>query len=111
MAGECPGWYCLFLAASKSGDATGLRVGAGLVTSNSVTITPVGGVAPYSYAWAYVSGSASPAVSSATAQTVTWSASSSPVATVNAVWRCTVSDSGGSTPVTVDVNVELTWEV
>lgn len=108
MAGETQGWY-LRLDAAKDSDATGLRIGAGLLTSNSVTITVTGGTAPYTYSWARVSGDVGPAISSTSAATVTWSETNSPVLTHTAVWRCTVTDSGNLSS-TADVNVELAWE-
>jgi hypothetical protein len=45
------------LSGTKSGNAFGSRnAPGGTVVTNSVTITPSGGVAPYTYAWSYVSG-------------------------------------------------------
>ena len=107
MAGECPGWYCLFLTASKDGDAYGEVVGNGLATTNSVTITARGGVAGYTYAWTRISGSAF-SISNASAATVTWSYAVAAPNDTTETWRCTVTDSAspaGTT--TVDVTVQI----
>jgi hypothetical protein len=108
MAGECPGWYCALLSATKSGDATASQVGSGLLTTNTVTITPVGGVAGYTFSWARVSGSTGPAIDDAAGQTVSWSETNTAPLVHTATWRCTVTD-GASNSVTVDVGVDLNW--
>lgn len=104
------------LTVNKSGDADGnlLVPHAGskateLVTSNSVTITPSGGTGPYTYAWNYVSGSTSPAVSSSTAAVVTFSATLFRNTSASSVWRCTATDSLSATGF-VDVNVFLSYD-
>ena len=109
MAGEMPGWYCLFLNAQKNGDAYGEVVGGGLATTNSVTITASGGVAGYTYAWTRISGSAF-SISNASAATVTWSYSVAAPNDTTETWRCTVTDSALSTT-TVDVTVQIVHSV
>jgi hypothetical protein len=83
------------------------NVGSGTITTDSVTITPVGGTGPYTYAWLYKSGYASFTISSATAATVDFtSASLIPGQTRNGVWTCTVTDSLAAT-FAVDVAITV----
>lgn len=77
-------------------------------TTASVTVTPTGGTAPYTYSWVRNSGSTSIAVDSATAATTTFTGTSlASGTTYSAVFRCTVTDNVAATK-TVDVNVEIT---
>jgi hypothetical protein len=108
MPGECPGWYCLFLQAQKNGDASKLSTVDGLATTNTVTITATGGVAPYSYGWALQSGSALPSITGAGNVRAWQYTSTVPSGPYTAVWRCTVTDAA-LTAVTVDVNVSMEW--
>ena len=85
----------------------------GVVTSNVTTITPVGGTAPYTYAWAQ--GPGGPADSgpyTATAPTGAATAFTQTVADadINSTedWTCTVTDDDLFTT-TVTVAVTLTW--
>jgi hypothetical protein len=83
------------------------NVGSGAITTDPVTITPVGGTGPYTYAWLYKSGYVSFSVSSATAATVDFtSASLVPGQTRNGVWTCTVTDSLAAT-FAVDVAITV----
>jgi hypothetical protein len=77
---------------------TGTRVGAGTVTTNSVTVTALDGTAPYTHAWAKVSGdSLSIDIDSPTAATTTITASHNSAPQTRAgLIKCTVTDS--STP-------------
>ena len=94
----------LTATASKS-SVVGTRVGAGTATTATVTITPAGGTAPYTYAWANKSGDTI-APTAATSATTAFSASVIVGETKSAVYTCTVTDSAGS-PATylVDVGV------
>ena len=78
------------------------------VTTNSTTVTPTGGVAPYTYSWAYVSGD-SATVNSPTSATTTFSRNvfiNNPGQSFirSGVYRCTVTDSASQTA-TADVDV------
>jgi hypothetical protein len=85
--------------------ASGSRNGAGAVTSNSVTITPSVGLAPYTYAWTYISGTVL-TVTSPTAAATTFSTTLTNGQSVSAVYRCTVTDAELRTK-TIDVSVSL----
>jgi hypothetical protein len=76
------------------------------VTSNATTATPAGGVAPYSYSWAHISGASMTANSPASA-TTTFTGVVGPGADLSAVFRVTVTDSLAQTA-TADVTVDLT---
>lgn len=78
------------------------------VTSNSVTVTPTGGTAPYTYAWTHLSGSSSVLVTSPTSATTTFSGNIPKNQERLAVKRCTVTDSLLATA-TVDVSVSLLY--
>jgi hypothetical protein len=95
------------MTASKSGDASGGRLGAGSVTTNSVTVSPVGGIFPFSYAWTYQSGDVftlSNPGPSTSAHTTTFTTTVALFQTKSAVYRCTITDSVGSTAF-IDVTV------
>ena len=111
MAGECPGWYALFLSVQKNADAYGEVVGGGLATTNTVTATATGGVASYSSAWTRISGSAF-TISNASVATVSWSYSVAAPNDTTEVWRCTVTDSAApAATATVDVTVQIVHSV
>lgn len=67
-----------------------------VVTTDAVTAIPVGGTAPYSYAWAYVSGDVV-AVTSPTLATTTFSLFFAEGGSASASYECTVTDSLGLT--------------
>lgn len=101
---------------SKSGDAygsdqTGTPGGNVTVTTDTVTITPSGGVGPYTYSWAYVSGSTFTVNSPSSAATSFTKTAAAPTIDGNfnrftGVYRCTVTDTGnGNVQNTIDVNV------
>ena len=91
------------LSASQTGD--------GSLTTGSVTANPSGGLAPYTYSWTYVSGDGTIAVSSATAQTVTFSRTGTAGNTYSAVWQCVVSDSNSSSVNAGTVSISFTFSV
>ena len=68
--------------------------GGGFVTTNSVTVTPSGGLAPYTYAWSLVSG-ASATAQSPTFATTTFRANVGPSDSVVSTFACLVTDSLG----------------
>lgn len=92
------------LAVTASSPAYGSRVGAGSVTTASTTATPSGGIGPFSYAWARLSGfgtANSPAMATTTfTETVALEEFKS------GVFRVTVTDSTGATA-TADVDAQF----
>lgn len=77
----------------------------GSQTTNSVTVTPSGGTAPYTYAWAFVDGDAGISINSPTSATTSFSGD--PVGTaLAATYRCTVTDSAGS-PLTATFTIAV----
>ena len=80
-------------------------------TTDPTTVTPSGGVSPYTYAWTYVSGSTA-TVNSSTSATTTFSRTvfidfSGQQIDRTGVYRCTVTDSASQTA-TADVTVNTT---
>lgn len=94
-------------ADNVSGFDSGPSSSGFVTTSDSPNTTPSGGVGPYTYAWARVSGS-SPTISSSTAQNPTWSETVFDGSDSVSTWRVTVTDSGSRTAFT-DITVTLTW--
>lgn len=79
-------------------------------TTLSTTVTPVGGVAPYTYVWTKVEGNTL-TVDSPTAATTTFSATGLLQGeNRDATYRCTVTDSTGGTPLTATADVFITIE-
>lgn len=81
------------------------RTGTGSITSNVDTGSGAGGVAPYTYAWTYVSGDSYTINSPASAAT-TFTTAVSSGATKSGVYRCTVTDSASTTAHT-DVTIDF----
>ncbi|MDW8258601.1 MAG: phage tail protein [Gammaproteobacteria bacterium] len=78
------------------------------LTSNATTVTPVNGTSPYTYSWSPVSGDTAITTNSPTSATTTFTRTGLAVdETVQAVRRCTVTDSTSATA-TVDVTVTFT---
>lgn len=96
--------------ATPSGSASGPSP-TGLVTSDITTITPIGGTAPYTYAWAQ--GPGAPSASgpftpgAPTAAATNWSKVVTQFETAED-WTCTVTDDDLN-EVTVTVAVSLNW--
>lgn len=88
------------IAPASSGNAT---------TNAAVVSIDSGGVGPYTYSWAYVSGDVH-AVNSPNSNSTTFTTTdtaTSPATVRNAVYRCTVTDTGnGNYQTTNDVNVQ-----
>lgn len=87
------------------------------VTSPTVTVTPSGGVGPYTYLWTKLeqSGSdAAPEAVDATSDTTAFSAYIAggvpPARTNVSLWRCAVTDSRGIISYTEPVTVTLTYD-
>ena len=116
-----PGGPISFVNLRGKSNIPGLSVSAVNVTANDAgfgstgpvgptgtpNTTPSGGVGPYTYSWARISGSTVPGASSLTAQNPTWSAGSVNF-TQTAIWRVTVTDSLGATAM-AEISVTLTW--
>lgn len=81
-------------ASISGGPASGSILGAGPVTTGSITCSPTGGTAPYSYAWTFVSGN-SFTVDSPTSATTAFSTTLSTAETKTATYRCTITDANG----------------
>ena len=82
----------------------GFREDVGLVTTEQTTVTPSGGTAPYTYAWARLSGFG--AADTPTTAFTTFSETQPLDEFRTGVFRCTVTDSIGATA-TVDVTAEF----
>lgn len=77
------------------------------VVSNTSTVTPSGGVAPYTYDWEYVSGDAAISVDADTSATTSWRKVLAAGALASATWRCKVTDSTGQIGYSNNVLIEL----
>lgn len=103
-------WKQVFGTALSASFAPSTASGSGpagtTVNSNSVTVTPSGGVPGYTYLWTYLSGDAAIFTTFSTANNVQqWSRGTPGSPTVfAAVWKCRVTDSIGQT---FDVNVPV----
>lgn len=98
-----------FTATASPGSAVGAVTDDKLfvvVTSNSVTVTPAGGTAPYTHLWTYVSGDSAPVPTSSTAASTAFSATVGRDQEKIAVWKDTVTDALGATA-SVNVSVSL----
>lgn len=77
--------------------------------AGSSTVSVSGGIGPFSYSWAFVSGASFTSVTGTTTATCHWSLTSHPISDITAVWSVTVTDSTGRT-VTQNISVELDIE-
>lgn len=101
--------------ASVSGSGSGFSACGDPGATDVVTVTPTGGTAPYTYAWARVGAAATSGpyqavnpTGAATAFTDVDSSVCDGDATPSETWRCTVTDNDAR-ELTVDVTVTLTW--
>lgn len=86
--------------------ATGLDSAPGSAETNTVTATPSGGVAPYSYLWERVSGDVI-TMTASTSATNTWLLAGGSPATASGVYRCKVTDDDATVAYSANVNVSL----
>lgn len=88
--------------------ATGFANSAGttMARSNTVTVTVTGGVAPYTFAWTYVSGDVV-TCNAPTAAATTFSATLSASESRYAEWKCRVTDAAGVVADSATVPVTL----
>jgi hypothetical protein len=84
-----------FFASCSPSSAFGSRVGSGLVTTASVTVSPTGGTPAYTYAWTLASGNFT--ILTPTAAATTFRASVAIGETVEDIATCTVTDSLAAT--------------
>lgn len=94
-------------ANNVTGRASGYNP-SGTVTSGIPNTSPEGGTASYTYSWAKISGSDTPAISSATARNPTWSGTVTSTGPTTAGWRVTVTDAEGATA-EKSIDVTLEW--
>jgi hypothetical protein len=80
---------------------------SGLVTSATVTATPTGGTAPYTYAWSRISGFSGMSINTPTLATTEFFATLTDQEISNFV--CTITDTNGNVTVTPAVEVTLIW--
>jgi hypothetical protein len=83
-------------SAQKDSDAYGFIFGAGTCTSNTVTITPSGGVGPYTYQWTVPTGPGIGIVGNLTDNNVEFSKVMAAGEKADVVATCTITDSTGA---------------
>jgi hypothetical protein len=81
----------------------GSSFGAGAAVSSTATVTPSGGIGSYTYSWTKTSGGAITA-NSASAASTTFAGTLALGEALEAVYKCTVTDSTGST---AEISVEV----
>jgi hypothetical protein len=95
------------MTASASPTTLSKTGSAATLTTASTTVTASGGTTPYTYSWAFVSGD-SFTITSPSAATTTFSATLNEDEFVSGIYRCTVTDSTGGTPLTATADVPVT---
>lgn len=84
-------------------NAYGSTFGAGGAATNEIVVTPSGGIGSYSYSWTKTSGGSITANSASSANTV-FSGTLALGESIEAVYKCTVTDSTGSV---ADISVDV----
>ncbi len=101
-------WYSTFTAAASPTFVSGTSSAPTVVTS-ACTATPTGGIGPFTYAWAFVSGQAITAVSPTSATTVFQGSSMAIGVTRTAIFECAVTDTSSGLVVTTNtITAEVT---
>jgi hypothetical protein len=77
-------------------------------TTRKAYVSVFGGISPYTYSWAYVSGGSALLSADAPTSAITTFSGTGTSQTSTEVWRCTVTDANSSTT-TVDVTVGIEW--
>jgi hypothetical protein len=88
------------LSASASPETVYGAASLSTVTTGATVVTPVGGTAPYTYAWSLETydGPVAPVANSPTSNTTTFTQSSiAPGDSYSATWNCAVTDDDGVT--------------
>lgn len=94
-----------FVVAISPAVAEIISAGFGPLTTNSVTVTPSGGTAPYTYAWSFVSGD-TVTINSPTSATTTFTGDPVGYSVLSSVYRCTVTDNAAAdASVTVGISI------
>ena len=87
------------LSLDASPPTTGVQiVGSGTATTPPVTVTPAGGIAPFTYSWARVGGAGGTAVSP-TSATTRFTRTIGTGDEVTETFRCTATDTFGTTAI------------
>jgi hypothetical protein len=89
----------------------GGTLGTGVATTDSTTVTPSGGTAPYSYVWTLLTydNATPPAANSPAAATSTFTQTGIGIGqSYSSTWKCTVTDSSPS-PYTADAFISAYW--
>lgn len=93
------------LTATASRSTVGVNGFTSYLVTPATTITPDGGIAPFSYSWARLSGEGD--ALTPTSATTTFGAYVGEYSSTSGTFRCTVTDGDGAT-VTVDVTANFT---
>ena len=84
------------------------KSGAGAITTPSVTCSVSGGVGPFTYAWAKVSGDDGITINSPTSASTSFSGDPSSGASISATYQCTVTDTGAGNAQVVSNSITAT---
>lgn len=91
----------------SSTEAAGGRHGAGICFTGTIDATALGGVAPYTYAWSYVSGDTGIAAIPSNGPSTVFRATLATNETKFGVWKLIVTDTLGTVSAPVFVNIYL----
>jgi hypothetical protein len=83
--------------------------GTGSTTSASFTATPLGGTAPYTYAWSYVAGPIGIAINSPTSASSTATATLGIGDIIRGFVACTITDNAGTIVETNQITIQFQY--